>query len=196
MKNKKVIVLIVLLIVLFLSPIFFVKAKAILNLLNVDDASIEQANKEESERLLSEKEKFAQEHNDKVRSSIELQQSYSEKQENDAIYNQEEQDQINEKLDRTASIIKRYYENNFNEIVSNIEKEREENTNKVIILNEEPLSENEKELFKLVMTIIENEDLNDEECSLLVDYLKDSRFQINKDEVLKTRGDRIFEESK
>lgn len=196
MKNKKVIVLIVLLIVLFLSPIFFVKAKAILNLLNVDDASIEQANKEESERLLSEKEKFAQEHNDKVRSSIELQQSYSEKQENDAIYNQEEQDQINEKLDRIASIIKRYYENNFNEIVSNIEKEREENTNKVIILNEEPLSENEKELFKLVMTIIENEDLNDEECSLLVDYLKDSRFQINKDEVLKTRGDRIFEESK
>lgn len=196
MKNKKVIVLIVLLIVLFLSPIFFVKAKAILNLLNVDDASIEQANKEESERLLSEKEKFAQEHNDKVRSSIELQQSYSEKQENDAIYNQEEQDQINEKLDRTASIIKRYHENNFNEIVSNIEKEREENTNKVIILNEEPLSENEKELFKLVLTIIENEDLDDEEYSLLVDYLKDSRFQINKDEELKTRADRIFEESK
>lgn len=196
MKNKKFIVLIVLLLVLFLSPICFGKTKAMLSILKVDDASIEQANKKESERLFSEKEKFEKEHNDKVRSSIKLPQSYSEKQENDATYNQEELGQINEKLDRTANIIKKYYENNFNEIVSNIEKEREENTKKVIILNEEPLSENEKELFKLILTIIENEDLNDEEYSLLIDYLKESKSDINKDEELKTRVDRIFEESK
>lgn len=196
MKNKKIIALMCFLIVLLVIPIFWVATKAILNLPKMDSATIESANKEESKRLFSEKDKFAQEHTDIAGSSIEYSQSFSEKEDGDDMHIAEEKKQINEKLDATVKIIKRYYEKEFNELQNDLERELEENKHKLVDLNEKILTDSEKKLFDLVLTIIENEKLSDEEKSLLLDYLEIDRVHMNKDENLKARADKVFEENK
>ena len=73
-------------------------------------------------------------------------------------------------------------------------KEIEENEHKLVDLNAKDLTDNEKKLYDLVLTIIENEELSDEDKSLLLDYLEIDRAHMNKDEELKARADKVFNE--
>lgn len=193
MKNKKNVILIVFLVVLFLIPIFWMVTKAILNIPKVDDASIAEANKRESQRVFLEKEKYAKEHEN---CSNEISQTNLTEPERDPMIEEEGRKAL-EKTDKTIAIIEKYHESEYKEIVKDLEKdlekEREENKEKIVDLTAKPLSENERKLFDLVLSIIENENLSSEELSLLKDFLINDRTEVNKNSELKNRADKVLD---
>ncbi len=191
-KNKKIVALIIFLSVLLVIPLSLLVAKAILNIPVMDDASIAEANKKEEERLLSEKEKFAQEHQNKAGTSIDIPQAISTMSENneDEIADTEQAKETLKKLDDTANVIRKYYASEFDEITKNLENEQ--NSTKVVDIKNTPLTENQKRLYNLVIKIIETENISDEESSLLKDFLKSHLIEINNDSELNTKVNEIL----
>lgn len=191
-KNKKIVALIIFLSVLLVIPLSLLVAKAILNIPVMDDASIAEANEKEEERLLSEKEKFAQEHQNKAGTSIDIPQAISTMSENneDEIADTEQAKETLKKLDDTANVIRKYYASEFDEITKNLENEQ--NSTKVVDIKNTPLTENQKRLYNLVIKIIETENISDEESSLLKDFLKSHLIEINNDSELNTKVNEIL----
>jgi hypothetical protein len=193
-KNKKIVALIIFLAVLLVIPLSLLAAKAILNIPIMDDASIAEANKKEGDRLLSEKEKFAQEHQNKAGTSIDIPQTMSTMSENndDEIADTEQAKETSKKLDDTANVIRKYYASEFDEITNNLENEQ--NSTKVVDIKNTPLTENQKRLYNLVIKIIETEkeNLSDEEISLLKDFLESHSIEIKNDSELSAKVDEIL----
>lgn len=189
-KNKKIILLIIFAIVLLLIPIIYFSVKATLNIPKMDDIAIAEANKKEAERLFAEKEKFARDHKDNMNTSSNIEQSNN-SEINDFIMNDEAK-KISEKHDSTMNVLKKYRLNEFERIIENLEEEFEENKSKPIDVKNSQLSKNYKEFYSLVVQIINEEILSETELNLLKDYLDSNRFEINKDNELKAKVDKIL----
>lgn len=191
LKSKKIIVLILFLIVLFLIPIFLLATKAILSIPKMDDASIAEANKKESERVFAEKEKFAQEHKNEAGTSIDIPQVVSSTEDDDTII-KEEARKVNEKFTKTINVIEKYYPTEYHDITIKLEKELEDNKDKAIDLKNTPLTETQKSLYYLIIKIIDNKELSNDELYLLKDFLINNKIEIDNDSELKEKVDKIL----
>ena len=108
----------------------------------MDNIAISEANQKETERALTEKEKFAEEHKNNAGSSIENYSvsNVSDTEDDDII--QQEAKRAEENANKIKSIIKRYYSQEYEEISKNASIEAQ-NTGIVDITNS-PLTENQK----------------------------------------------------
>lgn len=194
-KIKKNILLIVCLLILILAiivvPLLVNASKEYKQIPKLDDEAIAEANQKERERELAYKENFAEEH--KNNSSINIS---SENTTNNSSYEPDEvmeeaKKQAEDKSNKQNNIIKKYYPEEYEKISKEINDYY--NNTFVIDLKNSPLLESEKELYNLVLKILENENLSDEENTLLKDYISGQMFNIEKDEGLKARADKILE---
>lgn len=184
-------ILLILVLSIILIPLLVNASKEYGEIPKLDNVAIEEANQKEIERELAYKEQWAKEH--KNNSNIEI---LNEKVLNDSS---SETDEIMEtakqeaeyKSERQNNIIKQYYPEEYERITKSINEYY--NNSFIIDLQNSTLSEGERELYNLVLNILENENLPDEDATLLKDYISSQMFNIKKDNILKTRADKVLE---
>lgn len=193
--KKKLMILTILIIVLtgiILIPIitFANKEKKEVVLPVLDEKTIEEENKKAMERLHQEWEKFNAEHpvSNEPR-------TYTYAKNNTDRTGFEEIDKALEETkketDKRNEIINKYYADEYAKIKEKFIEESKNSEGIKEFLNS-PLSPAEKELYGLVMKIIEKENLSKEESTILREFLKCNKFDIEKDEQLKSRLELIL----
>ena len=171
----------------FNFPLWFI-TKEYGEIPKLDNASIEEANKKEKERELAYKAKWAEEH--KNNSNIE---TSSKEMLNNSLDETIElsRQMAEEKSTRQNNIIKKYYPEEYKRVSEAINEYY--NNLLIIDLKNSPLFESEKELYDLALNILENENLSNEDETLLKDFIQGQMYNIKKDSILKSRADKILE---
>lgn len=195
MKKRLMIVIIAVLILggAILLPVITLatreKKEVILPVL--DEQDIEEANQKERERLHEEWEKFNAEH-----TISDTPTTYSYDLNSTDRTGFEEIDKAAEEAknvqDRRNEIINRYYANEYARINEKLVEESKNGEGIVDFINS-PLSLAQKEQYELIMKIIEEEELSNEESTLLKDYLRSQKSDIEKDEQLKSKLELILQ---
>ena len=187
MSKKVKIIFIVMSLIISISIITF----AIIKLVSVptlNQVSIEEGNKNENNRALAEKEKFAKEHQNKAGSSIAgydiESQSINDSSEDIVTYPDDE-----DGSEQVRAILERYYsKEKLNELAKNIE-------NSYATMGDwtnEPISKAEEELYNMMFDVIEKGNLSKEDSNAVKEYLKSQISSINKSNELKNRADKIL----
>ena len=193
MNKKKVIIIVsvstILIVVLVLAGLFFGGYMATI-LPQVNDEAIEEANKKEQENRFAEKEQFAREHGNQVTSSQEEYEAISTQSLNGDSQFREEAIAQENFLNKISNIMTRYYAN-YNEIA---EQKEEENTGMQRIDVEEALSQTDITFYDMILTVLEKEDLSQDERDTLMELVEGLKSEIEKDASLKVRVENILQE--
>lgn len=193
MNKKKVIIIVsvstILIVVLVLAGLFFGGYMATI-LPQVNDEAIEEANKKEQENRFAEKEQFAREHGNQVTSSQEEYEAISIQSLNGDSQFREEAIAQENFLNKISNIMTRYYAN-YNEIA---EQKEEENTGMQRIDVEEGLSQTDITFYDMILTVLEKEDLSQDERDTLMELVEGLKSEIEKDASLKVRVENILQE--
>ena len=193
MNKKKIIIIVsvstILIVVLVLAGLFFGGYMATI-LPQVNDESIEEANKKEQENRFAEKEQFAREHGNQVTSSQEEYEATSTQSLNGDSQFREEAIAQENFLNKISNIMTRYYAN-YNEIA---EQKEAENTGMQRIDIEEGLSQTDITFYDMILTVLEREDLSQDERDTLMELVEGLKSEIEKDASLKVRVENILQE--
>lgn len=150
----------------------------------VDDQSLKEADEKERERALAEKEEFFKNTNNV--STIENNQDPKEEIDFSEIDKAaKEAEEIGKKR---SEIIDRYYHEEYERIC----KEFKQEENQLIEIKSKELTDYEKSLYDIVLTILEEKQLSKEEYNLLKDYIDMEMYNIKKDENLNSRAEKIL----
>ena len=193
MNKKKIIIIVsvstILIVVLVLAGLFFGGYMATI-LPQVNDESIEEANKKEQENRFAEKEQFAREHGNQVTSSQEEYEATSTQSLNGDSQFREEAIAQENFLNKISNIMTRYYAN-YNEIA---EQKEAENTGMQRIDIEEGLSQTDITFYDMILTVLEREDLSQDERDTLMELVEGLKSEIEKEASLKVRVENILQE--
>lgn len=193
MNKKKIIIIVsvstILIFVLVLAGLFFGGYMATI-LPQVNDKAIEEANKKEQENRFAEKEQFAREHGNQVTSSQEEYEATSTQSLNGDSQFREEAIAQENFLNKISNIMTRYYAN-YNEIA---EQKEAENTGMQRIDVEEGLSQTDITFYDMILTVLEKEDLSQDERDTLMELVEGLKSEIEKDASLKVRVENILQE--
>ena len=187
-KRKVLLVLIVILIVLL--PVATFATIKMIQIPIMDEKAIEEANQKETDRALAEKERFSKEHphNGNNLVSFANEDTNLTEEEEQVIKEQNQKEAENER--KITAIMERYYPKEFKEVIQKREKDSE--NVKIVDLTKNSLSSSDKELYDLILNVLENEYLSEDESEVLKDYIDSQMFNIEKDENLKTRAENVL----
>ena len=180
-KKTKIIILVAIVLMMILIPVGIVASKG-LEMHFASDEEIAQANKEETERALAEKQKFAETH---------PVQEYDEKvikEFNDATLDGK-LEESEDKDEKRAEIIRRYYPNELEQALKDVENDTDIG---MVEINSSPLKNYERNIYDMFLKVLEKEKLTNEESELLKEYVEDNMYNIKKDEDLKVRAEKIL----
>lgn len=184
-KKTKIIIFIVALLIVVLIPIGISAAKG-LSIHFKTDEEIAEANKKENERALAEKENFAKTHQT---NGISTQANDEENDDGRIPLLDENLAKADEEEQKFIEIIKRYYPNEFEEI---LEESKTQQDTGIVEITSSPLKDYEKKLYDLVLKILENETLTEEETNMLKKYINGNMYNIKKDDSLNIRAKKIL----
>lgn len=188
MNKKKIIIFIVTLsIALIIIPVIVSATREKVQLPELNEQIIEEANQKERERLLAEKKQFEEEHKNSTGSVEQFTYSIESSSERDEEIDKA-RDEVIEKQNKRAEIISRYYPNEYSKINSKI---IEENKNEDFFATYSTLSANRKELYNLILKILEEEELTADDENVLKSYIVENMYDIKKDEDLYTRANNL-----
>lgn len=187
-KRKTILIIIFLtLLVLILTsiPLIVTASRKNNSIPTLDEKTMIESSQKAKEEELAYKAKWAEEH--KSNSNEYIVNTYST--ETDEVLENARKNS-EEKNQKQIDIIKRYYSEEYEKLSKEINEYYENSF--VIDLGESPLLEQEKELYDLVLKILENEKLSDEDTSLLKEYIAGKMYNIQKDTDLNTRANNIL----
>lgn len=184
-KRKMIIGGTIIVILLVLIPVVFSISRGLI-IKFASDEEIEIANQKENERTLKEKEEFAKKHKNNV-NIVQY-----ENQENEAIIPglDEKLAKDEEEELKMLEIIKRFYPEEIEQILDKSKKEEDEG---LVDITTSPLKKNQRDMYDLVLKILENENLPDDEKIILIEYIEEQMYYLEKDEDLKTRAKIVLE---
>lgn len=153
------------------------------------EEAIEEENQRERQRLLKEKEEFAQ-----ALKNGEYPETYS-----STIDETEEKDEqiiagmlrAEEKAENVNNIIRKYYAEEYDIVVEKLDKEHSEN--EVVNILGSQLSENDKVYYDIVLKVLENNNLSKKDSEAMKEYIRSQLFNIKKDSNLNDRANKILE---
>ena len=156
---------------------------------SIGEEAIEEANQRERQRLLKEKEEFAQ-----ALKNGEYPETYS-----STIDETEEKDEqiiagmlrAEEKAENVNNIIRKYYAEEYDAVVEKLDKEHSEN--EVVNILGSQLSENDKVYYDIVLKVLENNNLSKKDSEAMKEYIRSQLFNIKKDSNLNDRANKILE---
>lgn len=91
---------------------------------------------------------------------------------------------------KMLEIIKRFYPEEIEQILDKSKKEEDEG---LVDITTSPLKKNQRDMYDLVLKILENENLPDDEKIILIEYIEEQMYYLEKDEDLKTRAKIVLE---
>lgn len=189
MNKKKIIIIVsisIIFIIAFIIIGLFSGGYMATILPQINDEMIEEANQEAREKALAEKEQFSKAHVNQVGSSIE---GYDANMNSEDTQFKEEaiaQENFNNKV---RNIMNRYYED-FDSVTKQIE---EENSGfQEIDVNEE-LSESSIRFYDMILTVLETENLSQDDRDTLIELVYGLHYYIEKDDSLKARAENILQ---
>lgn len=186
-KNKKIIIF-VLIALLIIIPVSTLAISKLIVLPYVTEEDIEEASRLDTEKALEEKSKFAEEHKYDVMSQQDIQTEFSEE---ELQTFQNEKQEVENKENKIKEIMNRYYSEEFNEILNDIENNY--NNQGVVDIKKDPIPTCEAKLYDIIMKVLEEKDLSDEDANVLKDFISQQKDTINKDSSLKVRADKILQ---
>lgn len=186
MQKKKKIILIVILIVALIF-ITAISVNGILNMPKTDEESLEKSSLEDSQEALERKKQF-EENNSNI-ASVEnyVEEDFSEEELQQIEAHKQEVATMEQKI---KDIMNRYYPDEFNKALQDLENDNKGITS---IKNTE-IPNSEKEVFNLVLKVLEEEELSNEDSSVLKDFLRQTRGETSKDESLNEKVENILSE--
>lgn len=188
MSKKKVIIIlsiaVILIIALILIGLFSGGYMATI-LPHINDEMTEEANKKEQENRFAEKEQFAQDHvNQDTSSTEEYNTDYEDTQfKEEAIAQQNFKNEV-------RNIMNRYYE----DFDATTEQMEAENSGIQQMDIEQGLSEASIHFYDMILTVLENEDLSQEDRDTLIELIRSLKDYIEKDESLNARAETILQQ--
>jgi len=180
-KKTKIIILVAIVLMMILVPVGIVASKG-LEMHFSSDEEIAQANKKETERALAEKQKFAETH---------PAQEYDEKMTTEFdVPNLDKELQASEDKDeKRADIIRRYYPNELEQALKDVENDEDVG---MVEINSSPLKNYERNIYDMFLKVLEKENITNEESELLKEYIEDNMYNIKKDEALRARAEKVL----
>lgn len=185
-KNKKIILVVV--IALILIPISTRAITKIVILPNTDQESIEEANKQDTERALEEKAKFAEEHKNNTVTRQNIEKAFSEEELEEFSVQRHE---VENKENEIKRIVNQYYPEEFNQILNDIENSS--NNQGLVNLKNNTIPSDEARLYDIIMRVLEEKNISENDANILKDFIQQQRTTINKDNSLKIRADNILQ---
>ncbi len=184
-KTKIIIMVTIIVILLVLIPVGISISRGLVIKFATDE-EIEMANKKENERALKEKEEFAKAHqNNGTTVQYESQEEAGKIPGLDEKLAEDEEEEM-----KMLEIIKRFYPEELEQILEESKKEEDEG---FVDITTSPLKKYQRDIYDLVLKILENEDLPDDEKTILIEYLEVQMYNLEKDEELKSRAKTILE---
>ena len=188
MNKKKVIIVVSIFIILIIALILvglFSGGYMATILPQINDEMIEEANKNEQENRFAEKEQFAQDHENQAGSSTEEYNASSE----DTQFKEEAIAQENFK-NEVRNIMNRYYED-FDATTKQMEAENYGIQRMDI---KQGLSEASIHFYDMILTVLEKENLSQEDRDTLIELIHSLKDYIEKDESLNARAETILQQ--
>ncbi len=189
MSKKRKFILFIIVILLVLVPAITFATIKIHQIPTINEAIIEEKNRQDREEALKEKEEYAR----KERNNFSLEQTISSdfaEEELEYFAKQNKEDKEN----RIKEIMSKYHPNEFNKILDDIQKVSENEG--VVNLGETPVSQPERELYDLVLKVLEEKELSEDESLSLKDFINQQKSTIDKDSELKKRADNVLKSEK
>lgn len=185
-KKKNLVFIILIAIMLIIIPVIVLATREKVQLPILTDETIEEANQKEMERLLEEKKKFEEEHANNESEAVTY--STNSEPERDEMIDKA-LEEVREKKSKREVIINRYYSEEYAQINNKIEAE---NNQEGFVEFDATLSDNQKDLFELVLKILEEEALTADDENVLKDYIRENMYEIKNDEKLSTRANNLL----
>ena len=187
MNKKKIIIIVsIILIIAFIIIGLFSSGIMATILPQINDEIIEEANKKEQENRLAEKEQFASDHINQAGSSIEEYNPNANSEDNqfeeEAIANENFKNEV-------RNIMIRYYDD-FDTTTAQME---EENSGIQRIDVEEDLSETSIHFYDMILTVLEEENLSQDDKDTLIELITVLKDNIEKDPSLNLRAEAILQ---
>lgn len=187
MSKKRKFILFIIVILLVLVPAITFATIKIHQIPTINEAIIEEKNRQDREEALKEKEEYAR----KERNNSSLEQTISSDfTEEELEYFAKQKQNKEDKENRIKEIMSKYHPNEFNKILDDIQKVSENEG--VVNLGETPVSQPERELYDLVLKVLEEKELSEDESLSLKDFINQQKSTIDKDSELKKRADNVL----
>lgn len=186
MNKKKFLVFTILIIMLIIVPAIVLATREKVELPILNDETIEEANQKEMERLLEEKKKFEEENANNESETVTY--STNSEPERDEMIDKA-LEEVREKKNKREEIIKRYYSEEYTQIKNKIEAE---NNQEGFVEFDSTLSDNQQDLYELVLRILEEETLTSDDENVLKDYISENMYDLKNDEQLSTRANNLL----
>lgn len=185
-KRKKIIIAVIIALIVIIPVSVFAITKLV-TLPNTDEDTILKLNKQDKERALEEKAKYAEEHKNDV---AKLNNDVSELSEEELELLEKERQEVKNKEDKIKNVMNRYYPEEFNELLKDIENNTK--NQEVVDIRNTPISTEESKLYDIIMRVLEEKNISSEDANVLKDFIEQQRFSIDKDNSLKSRADKIL----
>lgn len=188
MNRKKIIIIVLLSFIIVIALIIialFSNGYMATILPQINDEMIEEANKKEQENRFAEKEQFARDHVNQAGSSTEEYNVSSE----DTQFKEEAIAQENFK-NKVRNIMNRYYE----DFDATTEQMEAENSGIQRMDIEQGLSEASIHFYDMILTVLEKEELSQEDRDTLIELIRSLKDDIEKDESLNARAETILQQ--
>ncbi len=184
-KTKIIIGVTIIVILLVLIPVGISISRGLIIKVATDE-EIERANERENERALKEKEEFAKAHqNNETTVQYESQENAGKIPGLDEKLAKDEEEEI-----KMLEIIKRFYPEELEQILEEAKRGEDEG---LVDITTSPLKKYQRDMYDLVLKILENENLPEDEKIILTEYLEVQMYNLEKDEDLKSRAKIVLE---
>lgn len=184
-KKTKITILVIVILLLILIPIGIYASKKIYVHFPTDE-EIAQANEEEKNRALAEKEEFSKTHKMNYLSTAVTETNV---QDESDPHIAEEKRKVEEREEKREKILMKYYPTEYQEIVEIAKKNPDTG---LVDMKNSPLKEHEKRLYDISIKILEEENLTNEEKDLMKDFIKGNMYNIEKDASLLSRAEAVL----
>lgn len=186
MSKKKKIIFILIVFIIILVPIITLAIKGNIFIPILTQEDIEAGNKKETERLLAEKANLS-----KSSENYNLNIPSSDFSDEELETFEKERQLVRNKEEQIKNVMNKYYPEDFNIVLKNIEK-GSSNEGMVNITNS-PIPKYEFALYDIVLKALEEKNLNDSEKEILKDFIKQQKGIIDSDENLKIRANSVLD---
>lgn len=156
----------------------------------INDEMIETANNQEQENRFAEKEQFAKDHENQAGSSqSESETSIATRANSEDTQFAEEAIEQEDFTNKVTEIMNRYYDN-FETVTAQMEAES--SGIQRIDVEEDTLSQASISFYDMILTVLEEQNLSQEDRDILIELISTLKYEIKKNESLNARAENIL----